>query len=121
MTLQPAPMSTERVIANPAASAANEKLPIGYILSLEGADSILSFKHLERSYEQGLRALGPAHYGPGLYAQGTGETGKFPARGKELLRSLEGKLSQEQLEHSKKRAAELNEHSNEQFRASLQP
>jgi len=42
-------------------------------------------------------------------------------RGKELLRSLEGKLSQEQLEHSKKRAAELNEHSNEQFRASLQP
>jgi membrane dipeptidase len=64
-------------------------LPIGYILSLEGADSILSFKHLERSYEQGLRSLGPAHYGPGLYAQGTDATGKFPARGKELLREMD--------------------------------
>jgi membrane dipeptidase len=63
--------------------------PIGYILSLEGADSILSFKHLEQSYEQGLRALGPAHYGPGLYAQGTDATGKFPARGKELLREMD--------------------------------
>src|SRR6185503_16943622 len=66
-----------------------QSLPIGYILSLEGADSILSFKHLERSYQQGLRALGPAHYGPGLYAQGTGTTGKFPQRGRELLREME--------------------------------
>jgi membrane dipeptidase len=63
--------------------------PIGYILSLEGADSILSFKHLERSWEQGLRALGPAHYGPGLYAQGTDATGKFPSRGRELLREMD--------------------------------
>jgi membrane dipeptidase len=63
--------------------------PIGYVLSLEGADSILSFKHLERSYEQGLRALGPAHYGPGLYAQGTDATGKFPPRGRELLREMD--------------------------------
>lgn len=63
--------------------------PIGYVLSLEGADSILSFKHLERSYEQGLRALGPAHYGPGLYAQGTDASGKFPVRGKELLREMD--------------------------------
>src|SRR5829696_4698404 len=79
----------EPFTADSTTSAAKEKLPIGYILSLEGADSILSFKHLERSYEQGLRALGPAHYGPGLYAQGTGETGKFPARGKELLREMD--------------------------------
>src|SRR5215467_1568864 len=27
--------------------------PIGYILSLEGADSIITLRHLERSYEQG--------------------------------------------------------------------
>ena len=64
-------------------------LPIGYVLSLEGADSILSFQHLERSYEQGLRALGPAHYGPGRYAQGTDSTGKFPACGRELLREMD--------------------------------
>jgi len=72
-----------------AATKQTETKPIGYVLSLEGADSILSFKHLERSYEQGLRALGPAHYGPGLYAQGTDATGKFPPRGRELLREMD--------------------------------
>jgi membrane dipeptidase len=70
-------------------AATNAPAPIGYVLSLEGADSILSFKHLERSFEQGLRAVGPAHYGPGLYAQGTGATGKFPPRGRELLREMD--------------------------------
>jgi membrane dipeptidase len=69
--------------------AAENPPSIGYVLSLEGADSILSFKHLECSYEQGLRALGPAHYGPGLYAQGTDAAGKFPPRGRELLREMD--------------------------------
>jgi len=36
-----------------------------------------------------LRALGPAHYGPGVYAQGTGTEGPFPARGVELLRAAD--------------------------------
>jgi membrane dipeptidase len=63
--------------------------PIGYILSLEGADSILSMKHLERSYEDGLRALGPAHYGPGTYAQGTDATGGIGPKGRELLKEME--------------------------------
>ena len=31
------------------------KKPIGYILSLEGADSIVSLAYLEKSYEMGLR------------------------------------------------------------------
>ena len=68
---------------------AREPLPIGYILSLEGADSILTLAHLERSYEQGLRALGPAHYGPGTYAQGTDATGGIGQAGRELLREME--------------------------------
>jgi membrane dipeptidase len=66
-----------------------EGAPIGYILSLEGADSILSPKHLERAYEQGLRAIGPAHYGPGTYAQGTHATGGLGPRGRELLAEME--------------------------------
>jgi len=61
------------------------RTPIGYVLSLEGADSILTPAHLERSYEQGLRAIGPAHYGPGVYAQGTHATGGLGPRGRELL------------------------------------
>ena len=63
--------------------------PIGYILSLEGADSILSPAHLERAWADGLRAIGPAHYGPGIYANGTDATGGFNARGKELLREMD--------------------------------
>jgi membrane dipeptidase len=63
--------------------------PIGYILNLEGADSIVTLGHLERSYAQGLRALGPAHYGPGTYAQGTDATGGLGKRGRELLSEME--------------------------------
>jgi membrane dipeptidase len=64
-------------------------LPIGYILSLEGADSILSMRHLDRAYEQGLRAVGPAHYGPGTYAQGTDASGGIGLKGRELLKEME--------------------------------
>jgi membrane dipeptidase len=60
--------------------------PIGYILSLEGADSLATPAHLERSVADGLRAIGPAHYGPGIFANGTDATGGFNARGRELLR-----------------------------------
>ena len=67
----------------------NRQLPIGYILNLEGADSIVTLKHLERSYEQGLRAVGPAHYGPGVYANGTDASGGFNAKGRELLKEME--------------------------------
>lgn len=69
---------------NPAAGA-----PIGYILSLEGADSIVTLAHLERSWKQGLRAVGPAHYGPGTYAQGTDASGGLGTRGRELLAEME--------------------------------
>ncbi len=63
--------------------------PIGYILSLEGADSIVTINHLERAYNYGLRAVGPAHYGAGRYAQGTGATGNMGILGHELLKEME--------------------------------
>jgi membrane dipeptidase len=63
--------------------------PIGYVLSLEGADSIVTLRHLERACEQGLRAVGPAHYGPGVYAQGTNARGDLGAPGRELLREMD--------------------------------
>lgn len=62
---------------------------IGYILSLEGADSIVTPKYLEKAYAYGLRAVGPAHYGPGRYAQGTNATGGLGNAGKELLKEME--------------------------------
>lgn len=68
---------------------ANDKKPIGYILSLEGADSIVDISYLEKAYNYGLRAIGPAHYGPGRYANGTDATGKMNANGLELLKEME--------------------------------
>lgn len=66
-----------------------QNTPIGYILSLEGADSLITIDHLERSYEQGLRAIGPAHYGPGTYAHGTDSIGGIGRKGKELLKEIQ--------------------------------
>jgi membrane dipeptidase len=66
-----------------------ERLPIGYVRSLEGADSIVTLAHLERAWQDGLRAVGPAHYGPGTYAQGTDATGGIGEIGRTLLREME--------------------------------
>lgn len=63
--------------------------PIGYILSLEGADSIVTMDNLHSAWQNGLRAIGPAHYGPGRYAQGTDATGFMGPKGQELLREME--------------------------------
>jgi len=62
---------------------------VGYILSLEGADSIFSMRHLEKAYDYGLRAIGPAHYGPGTYANGTDSSGGIGIKGRELLKEME--------------------------------
>ena len=70
-------------------SGADEKIPVGYVLSLEGADSILSLDHLARAREAGLSAIGPAHYGPGVYANGTDASGGFNAKGRELVKEMD--------------------------------
>lgn len=63
--------------------------PIGLIRSLEGADSILSWQHLEKAYQDGLRIIGPAHYGPGTYAQGTLASGGIGSKGRALLQEMD--------------------------------
>jgi len=67
----------------------NEHKPVGYILSLEGADSIVDISYVEKAYGYGLRAIGPGHYGPGRYAQGTNATGGLGAQGRALLAEME--------------------------------
>jgi membrane dipeptidase len=67
----------------------NNKKPVGYILSLEGADSLVTIEYIETAYQYGLRAIGPAHYGPGRYANGTDATGKMNTRGLDLLKKME--------------------------------
>ena len=68
---------------------ANDKKPLGYILSLEGADSLITLPYLEGAYAYGLRAVGPAHYGLGRYANGTDATGHLNEQGKTLLKEIE--------------------------------
>ena len=67
----------------------NEQKPIGYLLSIEGADSLITVDHLEKAWDYGLRAVGPAHYGPGRYANGTDSSGKLNELGVALLRKME--------------------------------
>lgn len=67
----------------------NDKKPIGYVLSLEGADSIVNISYVEKAYATGLRAIGPAHYGPGRYANGTDSSGILNQMGRDLLKEMD--------------------------------
>jgi membrane dipeptidase len=67
----------------------NSKKPIGFILSLEGADSLVNIDYLHRAYGYGLRAVGPGHYGPGRYANGTDSTGSLNEMGRNLIKEME--------------------------------
>lgn len=71
-------------------SIPDNRKPVGYILSLEGADSVVTLDYLHRYYAEGLRAIGPAHFGPGRYAPGThsNEQGLMPA-GRQLLKEMQ--------------------------------
>lgn len=68
------------------------KKPIGYILSLEGTDSLVNIDYLYRAHEYGLRAVGLSHFGPGLYADGTKTSGRIHQSGLELM-SVMGELN----------------------------
>lgn len=63
--------------------------PVGYILSLEGADSLVDVSYLHKAYAYGLRAVGLSHFGPGRYAPGTKMEGPLTALGRELLREMD--------------------------------
>jgi len=67
----------------------DDRKPIGYVLSLEGADSLITVGHLEKAWQYGLRAVGPAHYGPGRYANGTDSSGSLNDMGQSLLAKME--------------------------------
>lgn len=67
---------------------ADDKKPIGYILSLEGADSLVDESYLYTAYEYGLRAMGLSHFGPGRYAPGTKMEGPLTPKGVALIKEM---------------------------------
>jgi membrane dipeptidase len=82
-------LSLEKHIALWSDGNDNRQKPIGYILSLEGADSLITIQHIERAWNYGLRAIGPAHYGEGRYANGTDSSGLMHSKGIALLKEME--------------------------------
>lgn len=66
----------------------DEEKPVGYILSLEGADSLVDVSYLARAHAYGVRALGLSHFGPGRYAPGTKMEGPLTQLGVELLGAM---------------------------------
>lgn len=62
--------------------------PLGFVISMEGADPIRNPEQLEQWWDAGLRLLGPTHYGPGRYAGGTGTELGLTELGKPLLQEM---------------------------------
>jgi membrane dipeptidase len=63
-------------------------VPLGYILSMEGADPILEPNQVELWWERGLRVVEPVHFDVNSYAHGTGAPGGLTLKGRELLAAL---------------------------------
>lgn len=70
-------------------SSPGEFPPIGYILGMEGAEAILNPSAVWDWKEQGLRVLGPVHYGENRYGFGTGCAEGFKPLGMELLKEMQ--------------------------------
>lgn len=62
--------------------------PIGYILSLEGADSLVNSSYLHKAHAYGLRALNLSHFGTGRYAPGTKTEGPLTTLGVNLIKDI---------------------------------
>ena len=64
--------------------------PLGMVLTMEGADPVVDLEQLDWWWDQGLRALSLAHYGPSEYAHGTESLGGLTDRGRALLEEMNG-------------------------------
>ncbi len=63
--------------------------PLGFVISMEGADPILTPDELGEWQAVGLRLLGPTHYGMGRYAGGTGTEHGLTAIGVQLMHEMD--------------------------------
>ena len=70
-------------------AGSDETPPLGFVISMEGADPILKPDQLEEWVGGGLRLLGLTHYGPGRYAGGTGTELGLTELGPPLLAEMQ--------------------------------
>jgi membrane dipeptidase len=67
----------------------NSDLPLGFIISMEGSDPIVSPGYVQQWWDDGLRIASLVHYGVSAYAHGTGTVGGLTERGPALLKALD--------------------------------
>lgn len=77
-------VTTKRALDN----VTRDEYRLGLVLSMEGADPIISPKHLHEWVTKGLRIVGLAH-GKTRYAGGTRQPGPLTQLGRELLSEME--------------------------------
>jgi membrane dipeptidase len=62
--------------------------PLGFIISMEGADPIVSPDQVQHWFDAGLRVASLVHYGVSRYAHGTGSPGGLTPLGKPMLQAM---------------------------------
>jgi membrane dipeptidase len=73
----------------PAWEADPASAPFGFVLLMEGADPIVAPEQAQLWWDDGLRMIGLAHYGPSAYAFGTGSAGPLTDKGRALLQMMD--------------------------------
>ncbi len=63
--------------------------PLGMVLTMEGADPIVEPSQVGAWWDQGLRVISLAHYGPSAYAKGTESVGGLTQMGRDLLSEMD--------------------------------
>ena len=63
--------------------------PLGFVLTMEGADGIVSPEQVSEWWDEGLRVVSLCHYGVSSYSHGTQAPGGLTPRGRPLLKALE--------------------------------
>jgi len=74
-----------------AGDGGRSKLPVGALLGLEGADSVVNPEQLGEWWDDGIRVLSIGHYGVSPYGHGTGTgtEGGLLERGPALMREMD--------------------------------
>lgn len=70
------------------AAPATPQPPLGFVLSMEGADPIVAPEQVPQWYADGLRIVSLSHYGISATAHGTGTDGGLTPLGRPMLRAL---------------------------------
>lgn len=66
-----------------------DETPIGFVLTMEGADPVVDPDQVIDWWEQGLRSISLVHYGISSYAHGTHAPGGLLPRAKPLLKAMD--------------------------------